>query len=71
MKFIEQYEQWIDKTEKSTTNLSDDFRPLAGENIEKCRECVERMLETLNFLKKMIRRLRHLILQTKLCFFSG
>ncbi|EHL95524.1 helicase protein [Lentilactobacillus parafarraginis F0439] len=52
MKFIEQYEQWIDKTEKSTTNLSDDFRPLAGENIEKCRECVERMLETLNFLKK-------------------
>lgn len=49
--FINKYEEWIKKTKKNAELLEDTFRKLALKNVKQCMDCVERMRETVTFLK--------------------
>ncbi|GHP13918.1 DNA helicase [Lentilactobacillus fungorum] len=49
--FIKKYEEWIQETKGNADLLPKEFKALANTNITHCKKSVERMNETLEFLK--------------------
>lgn len=55
---IDQYERWISRKEAEASNLSQEYRDIAADHLERCRACVGRMRKGLDYLRSVPAALR-------------